>query len=396
MTLPTGNVRLLIVHGDIYGFGGAEIVALRTLRTLQQHYRDITLVHTGGPLDTARIESRCGLRIDQTRVRFLTAPLADTLMPPFLGNWALIKYAVALRYASRIAADYSAVITTYGECTFPHPRVVQYIHYPQFLTDRESLAHLGASYASAIKLGLRQTYVRVAQKIAGWHPNKVRHHIAITNSHWTGAQFRRNYGECSYRVIYPGAEITSDRSAFVAFENRANDFVMLGRIVAGKRIETGIEIVRLLRDERGHKVGLDLIGNAPSSYRSILGRQLRRDPWVRWHPNLSRQEMERLVSTKKWGLHCCEFEHYGIAPAEMQQLGCIVFVPDSGGQREIVTNDGLRYSSVAEAVDKIDAALRTPGAHGKLLAQIAESNELHQSRTFETSFLEVVNELTHD
>jgi hypothetical protein len=68
-------------------------------------------------------------------------------------------------------------------------------------------------------------------------------------------------------------------------------------------------------------------------------------------------------------------------------------VPDSGGQREIVSNPLLRYSDDTDAVEKIDYIMRTPDLHEPLLGQIAESNQLHRPSVFERSLLAAVEDL---
>ena len=47
-----------------------------------------------------------------------------------------------------------------------------------------------------------------------------------------------------------------------------------------------------------------------------------------------------------------------LAVAEMQRAGCLVFVPQHGGCREIVRNPALCFSSTEEAVDKLSKYVR--------------------------------------
>ena len=64
-------------------------------------------------------------------------------------------------------------------------------------------------------------------------------------------------------------------------------------------------------------------------------------------------------------------EHFGMAPAEMVRAGCIVWVPDAGGQVEIVADPRLIYGSVDDAVAKIVRTLRDPGEQAALRAHLA-------------------------
>src|SRR2546426_9894797 len=53
-------------------------------------------------------------------------------------------------------------------------------------------------------------------------------------------------------------------------------------------------------------------------------------------------------------VHCAENEHFGITIVEAMAAGCVPVVHDSGGPREIVTNDvGFRWRDLRTAADCI-------------------------------------------
>lgn len=384
--------RLLIVHSDIGAFGGAEFVALRIAEAMQNDFESVTIMHSGKALDCDVIQARFDLRLDPRKVAFDCVPIA-ALLPAKLGNWALIRYALALRRAARVAHEFDTVVTTYGECPFDHPRAAQYIHYPLFFGDRVALERLGARVREGLHAFTRELYVSLARRIAKWNAIGIRQHTVIANSHWTAGEFRERYGEAYCHVAYPGASIALNSAELPSFESRSNEFVVLGRIVAGKRLELAVEIVRRLREAHGLDVRLNIVGNVSRAYRKHLRKLLRAGSWVSWHAGMSRREMERFISTRKWGLHCFPFEHYGIAPAELQRLGCLVFVPDEGGQREIVTQPELRYRGVADAVEKIARVLGEPSRHAELLAQAQVDNQLHDAGRFSDVVRQLVRNL---
>jgi glycosyltransferase involved in cell wall biosynthesis len=82
---------------------------------------------------------------------------------------------------------------------------------------------------------------------------------------------------------------------------------------------------------------------------------------------LDRDTVERLIVKQRYGLHCTKYEHFGLAAAEMQSLGCIAFVPDYSGQREVVRTAVQRYTDVADAVLKIEMVLQSPAVQRDLL-----------------------------
>ena len=338
--LPTEHLRrrVLVTHHDVYYFGGAEHLCVRMLKVLQTYFEEVVVLHAGGPLDVARIEKWYGVRLDPERVRF------ETVSSPRWLRWVsrlfavgrmpiLLQYALVLRAARSMKAGADLIISTQGECAIWDASVIQYIHYPMFFLDRESLAHLGATDLRIDQWLARACYVLLARRLCGWRPSIVASHLTLANSQWTAAEFRQRYGGYIPRVLYPGSHVSLGPGDpdWLPFVERENNFVIVGRIVPGKRIEEAVEIVRRLR-ERGRGLGLHIVGGEAGSgrYGARLRAMLADKPWVHMHTGLSRPALERLVARQKWGLHCYRFEHYGIAPAELQRLGCIVFVHDFG------------------------------------------------------------------
>lgn len=389
----------LVIHSDIYAGGGAELLCLRAIAILQGLGARVTLVHAGGRLDAARIRAWSGILLDPSRVRFITVPGARQL-ERLAGSYALLQYALATMWARRIAREFDLVASVFVECPIDHPRVLQYISYPSFFFDRETLRHLGANPRTQIEYWLRAMYHVACRMIASWSREAVRRQRTLANSDWTARQVRRHYGQdMAVETLYPGASvgIGPSQAAFVPFGERENNFVIVGRIDPGKRTELAIEIVRRLREEKGHDVGLHVIGRCePAAVRRVEW-MFAGKPWARWHPDLTREQLEGLVVRQKWGLHCYPFEHYGIAPAELQLLGCIAFVPDDGGQCEIVRDPGLRYRDADDAVAKIDRVLRDRDGQVALLRRIALWNEDHKAQRFVERYgLAVVSLLRQD
>ncbi len=393
--------RALAIHYNVYYFGGAEYVCIRMLRALQQRFSEVVLLHAGGPLDAARIEAWSGVRLDPARVRFETVGWPNWLRRlarlSGVGHQPiLLQYALVLRAARSMTAGADLVITTEGECTVSAASAIQYIHYPMFFHDRESLAHLGASDLGTARWLVRSCYVLLARRVAGWRRSIVASHLTLANSEWTAAEFRRRYKGSNPQVLHAGAAVSlHPRSPeWVPFAQREDNFVILGRLVPSKRIEEAVEIIRRLR-ARGWELGLLIVGNDPGTdgYAARIDALLADKPWAQRHVGLSRREVERLVVRQKWGLHCYQFEHYGIGPAELQLLGCIVFVHDSGGQREIIANPAQRYTDLDDAVEKIDAVLSAPATHPGLLQKAQASSAKHTAEAFERRISQLIDEV---
>ena len=130
------------------------------------------------------------------------------------------------------------------------------------------------------------------------------------------------------------------------------------RISPEKQIEQVIEILKRVR-ERGLNICLRILGRQDDlDYLERIQRLCQAacsgdSSWIHLDGLLTRAELRCLMDEYKYGINAATDEPFGIAVAEMVSAGCIVFVPNSGGQTEIVNAPQLTFSTVDEAVDKI-------------------------------------------
>ena len=73
---------------------------------------------------------------------------------------------------------------------------------------------------------------------------------------------------------------------------------------------------------------------------------------------MNQKEKKKLIAQNRYGINGCLRDSFGISVAEMVKAGCIVFVPDGGGQTEIVNNLNLIYNSIEDAVEKIEFIIK--------------------------------------
>lgn len=361
------GVRILFVHPDVYALGGGEQVCVRMIAAAQR-LGQVTLVHCGGALDCERIWKWFRVELDPGRVRFVTAGSIGHILK-HITRKPIAKYAVALRYARRFVSESDLLVGTFGECPIPAPVGVQYINHPVFCDAPEVLRYLHIERDGYLQARLRPSYVRISRWLSGWDLEEVRRKTTLVNSSWTRGVVGQVYGVSSL-VASPGTEVnlTPGGQGWVDWTDREMGFVMVGRIHPSKRIELGVQIIQDIRS-RGHDVQLHVAGRAADGYVKQLERSIAGMPFVHLHLNLARPELEQLIVRQKFGLHACEYEHYGIAAAEMQALGCVVFAPDFAGQREVVINPDQRYIDTDNAVKKISKFLDDPGLCRRLSAE---------------------------
>ena len=139
------------------------------------------------------------------------------------------------------------------------------------------------------------------------------------------------------------------------WNEREEGFVTLGRVERSKRIAELIRIVDGVR-EHGYDVHFHVVGpTVDGEYRAELDDMVADRPYVTLEGELPREELVELVCTHRYGLHGKQFEHFGMAVAELAVGGAIPFVPVSGGQRAVVRKrEELLYESVDDAVETID------------------------------------------
>ena len=104
-------------------------------------------------------------------------------------------------------------------------------------------------------------------------------------------------------------------------------------------------------------------------------------------------ELVRRICSHRYGIHGMPGEHFGMSVAEMLTGGCIVFVPDGGGQTEIVGACAeLRYLGPDDAVRKIHAVLSSADEQERLRACLAPRRELFSVERFTHRIREIVDE----
>jgi glycosyltransferase involved in cell wall biosynthesis len=188
--------------------------------------------------------------------------------------------------------------------------------------------------------------------------------LTLVNSEWTGNRFRRTHGGTTTTLYPPVTGPFPD----VPWATRDAAFVCLGRISPEKDIDSVIDILSEVR--RTHTgITLRLVGSAGEDRyaRHVISRVRQHQDWITLHLDVSHEEVRRLITTSRYGLHAMKDEHFGMAPAEMATGGCLVWVHDSGGQVEIVDrHPRLVYSTTADAVAKILTTLADDEAQAAL------------------------------
>lgn len=263
-----------------------------------------------------------------------------------------LRLSSVLRYARDLSDEADLVITADNFGAFRKPGI-QYVHFPAHLQPSPARwTAIVTMYFSACNVLLRGRWIDAAQN------------ITLANSQWTADGLAR-LGEVSRpTVLYPPV---IDPGEGLPWQQRDDVFLCIGRYHGAKRIEQTISIVQKIRQSALPHARLKVVGSAvDAEYTQRLRRLVARleADWIEFHEDLSRDALNRLMGRSRYGMQSMEYEHFGMATAEMTRAGCIVFAHRSGGSPEVLNQeDGLLFESEDDAVEKfqrLDAAAIRP------------------------------------
>lgn len=357
-------MRKILVTHPWMGRGGSEATAMWILQALQEDF-ELTFV-TASPLDWEELNGAYGTSVDPGKIRCRRAPRLPTVDSPLRLVHAQLRFFE--RFCHRIAGEFDLCLSTYNPVDFGRPgiqvigdfsfceemRKRLYIHGEDRFVHRETL--------------LRKIYLR-AGKLLGIRerPLRERGDLVLANSEWSAEQLREFFGLGDVPVLYP--PVILPRAPADA-ERDPLAFVCLGRVVPEKEIGRIVTILERVR-KAGFPVTLQLIGALDDSpYSRRVAEQTAGKDWIVQHGFLALEEKQALLASCRFALHACRIEAFGIAVAEMASMGCVPFVPDTGGAGEIVPHPELHFGDEDEAVEKILSLLRDPLRAGEIAGEL--------------------------
>jgi len=342
--------NILVVHPPIMTKGGGEAVCMYVLESLQSEH-DLTLLSGDRP-DFNELNDYYGTSVSGIKT-------IEVEGIPSLGYKATrnrggrIGHALINRYIvkNNLGAQYDLIISTKNDFHLPY-KSIQYIHYPNF-----GRYEIDSSNSLVYNL-----YDGFCDKIARSAISELTNPIYAANSKWTARNFEEAFGQHP-KVIYPPVK-TEDFPAY-SWSEMEDGFVSIGRVSKGKNILRNIEILSRIR-RMGHNIHYHILGpvKKPSKLRisepyseQVIQAIDKRD-FVHLEGAVSRARLTEMVAKHKYGIHGKDYEHFGIAVAELVTGKSIPFIPRTGGQKEIINEmESLMYTDTQDAVNKIDSVL---------------------------------------
>ena len=376
--------RVLLVQPSLQPPGGSNGVASWVLQALVPEHRVTVL--SWQPVEVEPINRFFGTHLHRSDFDTIVVPRSWRFVPDLLPTPAtLVKLSLLMRYTRKVSAGFDVIFGVYNETDYGR-RGIQYIHYPSYLRPRP---HVDLRWYHQPRAALT-AYYSLADRLAGFSMARLKTNLTLVNSNWTGEHVRALLGG-NPRTLYPPV---ADPGPDLPWAARAPNFLAVGRISPEKEYERVIRI--LARVRLGYPdLRLTIVGTCDRhTARYFDGLQsLARSlgEWIQFRQDVSRDELRGLMALHRYGLHGMREEHFGMGPAELVRAGVIVWVPNGGGQTEIVGHEpNLVFDSEEAAVRKISAVLVDPGEQSRLRQRLAERAQLFSTDRFVSEVRDIV------
>ena len=368
--------RIAVAHADLMAKGGGEGVCVNVVAALAEDH-DVTLLTLTEP-DWPELTDYFDAALPHVAVR--PAPTVARLFDRVEDPLHNLRLAALNRHVRRHEAPFDLVVGTDNELSVRSPSV-QYVHTPRF-------GRLVTTKRVGEDAFVDHLYDRLSYRVGGYDAERLRSARLLTNSRYMANVVQDAYG-VRPQVVHPPVDTRG--FADVPWAEREAGFLTVGRLAPYKNVEATIRVVDGLR-ERGHDVHQHVVGPAyDDAYAREIESMAADRGYVHLEGELPRDELVELVSRHRYGLHGKRNEHFGMVVAELAAAGAVPFVPDSGGQREIVEAPAHQsYATPADAVDRIDRVLSDSDLQARLRTGPGEIERRFGRERFRETVREIV------
>ena len=381
--------KIAVFHPKLVVGGGSEVCAVWIIEALKDDY-EVSII-TSDCLDFGLLNNAYFSNLKVSEVSLIKVSIPNWLKNRFNA----LRGALLTSFCRKKASEFDLMISTYNAMDFGR-RGIQYIvdfSFEDKLRRELDKGLKGSRRLLYMRSPLRWIYLKACERIArssrkGWSRN-----ITIANSKWTAGIMERSFGARPEVVYHP----VPGEYPIVNWEEKENGFICMARMVPEKGIEKAIEILRRLR-ERGFDLHLHLLGRADDKhYVDYLNSLCKKhSSWLFMEGLVLGKDKLKFITQHKFGISGRPNEPFGIAVAEMVKAGSIVWVPDGGGQREIVGHKDLIYSSIEDAVRKIEKALKDDAMQTSLRGHLNMQSELFSVDKFKLIIQDLVSQFFKD
>jgi alpha-1,2-mannosyltransferase len=162
------------------------------------------------------------------------------------------------------------------------------------------------------------------------------------------------YYEKKLKVIYPSNAV--EELIPIEIHKKEKTVIFLSRLAPDKKVEKVLELAEKFSGFTFYIVGTTSPEN--HDYLKRVKKEIRNKKLINIEFVLNQpySRVIKYLSMAEYYVFFAKNEHFGITTVEAILLGCIPFVHNSGGQKEIVTQDNLKFD-YHNMVDKFNELL---------------------------------------
>jgi glycosyltransferase involved in cell wall biosynthesis len=337
-------------------FGGGERVAIHSIVAALKGGHDVYLASEH--FDVPAFEDFFACPGVFKSVHMLTYPSFRPIAERAVLYQRLLYHEWRLKRILPQAGDVDLILSTQDAAYMPSTKspTVQYCYFPEWFVHLES---------NPSSLFWKMYYL---PGTVFYRSRVDRIDLMLSTSNFTKGYVRKKWGRDS-TTLYPPCPIDLYRDLNGPKENLV---ITIGRVVPEKRMSLFLEIARQLP-----QVKFAIIGSVAPERESHLQHLKDTAPANVSFVISPLRRVKDLLSKAKIYVHSALNEHFGISIVEAMAAGCVPVVHDSGGPREIVSNDvGYRWNSVTEAVTQISSLVADEATRKEL----SKASELRAER----------------
>jgi glycosyltransferase involved in cell wall biosynthesis len=293
-------------------------------------------------IDPAKVAERYGRSL-QAEYRLLPR------VPGLPNEFAILLFNIML---NRYATSYDLLINTNNSLNFlpKYQPILTYLFFPRkarVMSRTVSIHQPNIPLKNWSRQGGQRLVLRSLYQFSEVRPNNE----IICMTDFTREALVKAYDVSSldFPVIYPSVEMAK----FQTKNGRRYDaIVTLGRFTASKRQLDQIGLAACMPHTPFHIVGFTGNGHYYQRCRNAISQNSLAN--VHLYPDAPFDKVLALLQQSKYFLHTLINEPFGITAAQAITAGCVPIVHDSGGQREVVPEESLRYRVLDEVPHILD------------------------------------------
>ena len=274
-------------------------------------------------------------------------------------------------FASEIK-NYKVVFNS-GRCPYFLKKGPKYIHYIHFPIEKslEVEEHFKSIKGYIYTFPLKLIYRKLSKNIKSG--------VFIANSKFTANMISNIYPSLNknkIKIVYPPCMVLQKEKSKI----RDIDFVSLGSFISDKRQIDQILIAKQLKRKKFCLIGSLRSKKYYNKCRNLIKKENLQN--VKIYTDAPKEMVSNILSRSKIYLHTKRNEHFGISTVEAISHGCLPIVHDSGGSREIVDIDKLRFKDINEAILKSKYFIKNYSEEKKLIEKLRNNIKKYSYEKF--------------